>query len=318
MKRIAMSLAAAALLCVAASPAFAVKLGIVAFQMSSETQARVANAAAEAAKAKGWTVTLLNSAGSTPDHAMQVSNLLQSGVDGIILAMGKVDQLEEQLKLAQQKKIPVITVSSGTSPYTQFDVNADEFVVGAKISTYFLGRLNYRGNILMQRYERHVGTRTRGKVMDAELSEYTGVKKLGEHTMAQSAAWQNDVRQGMEALIQKFKGDKIDGVWASFDGQAFIIDDLLKQAGFKKGDVILVGVDGEQETFRRIRSKDSLFTATIAVPYHKMGQLAVDSIEKIAVQKKTKNDIVKGPFLFVDPILVDESNVPAEGQWPSN
>lgn len=318
MKRLLSSLAAAALLLLAAPPAFALKVGIVAFQMSAETQARVANAAAAAAKSKGWEVILLNSAGSTPDHATQVSNLLQANVDAIVLAMGKVDQLEEQLKLAKQRNIPVVTVSSGSNPNTVFDVNADEFVVGAKISTYFLGRLNYRGNILMQRYERHVGTRIRGKVMDTELSEYTGVKKLGEYAMAQSAAWQNDVRQGMEALLQKNRSAGIDGVWASFDGQAFIIDDLLKQMGFKKGEVVLVGVDGEQETFRRIRSRDSLFTATISVPYQTMGALAIDSIEKLVVKKVKKEDIVKGPFLFVEPILVDESNVPPEGQWPTN
>ena len=42
-------------LIVAASSAHAFKLGIIAFQMSSETHARVANAAAEAAKDLGWT-----------------------------------------------------------------------------------------------------------------------------------------------------------------------------------------------------------------------------------------------------------------------
>ena len=36
------------------APAHAFKLGIIAFQMSSETHARVANAAADAAKQLGW------------------------------------------------------------------------------------------------------------------------------------------------------------------------------------------------------------------------------------------------------------------------
>ena len=42
------------------------RIGIVAFQMSSETHARAANAAAAAAKAKGWDVTLLNARGAIP------------------------------------------------------------------------------------------------------------------------------------------------------------------------------------------------------------------------------------------------------------
>ena len=56
-------------LIVAAPSAHAFKLGIIAFQMSSETHARVANAAAEAAKSLGWQVQILNSEGSLPKHA---------------------------------------------------------------------------------------------------------------------------------------------------------------------------------------------------------------------------------------------------------
>ena len=49
-----------------AQGAQAFELGVIGFQFSSETHARVANAAAAAAKAKGWTVTLLNSEGALP------------------------------------------------------------------------------------------------------------------------------------------------------------------------------------------------------------------------------------------------------------
>ena len=59
------------------------RLGIVAFQMSSETHARAANAAEAEARKRGWQVTLLNSRGSAAElphgahaqvrgHALQV------------------------------------------------------------------------------------------------------------------------------------------------------------------------------------------------------------------------------------------------------
>jgi simple sugar transport system substrate-binding protein/ribose transport system substrate-binding protein len=305
---------AAALL--SAGPAIAqTKLGIVAYQMSAETHARVANAAEAAAKAKGWQVTLLNSRGSTPEHAAQVENLIQSGVQGIIMAMGKMQELDAQLAQAKSKGIPVVSVMSNASPHAAFDVNVDEFVVGAKIATYLLSRMNYQGNVLMQRYEGHGGTRARGKVMDVVLGENTGVKLLGSYTMARPQSWREDVKAGMEALILKNQGN-VNAVWASFDGQAFIIDDLLKAAGGKKGQVLLTGVDGGQETFARIRDKDSLLVATVAIPFEKMGEAAVDGIDKLAVRKLPKSAITAGPYLYMDPVLVDETNVPAEGKWP--
>lgn len=296
------------------APAMAAKLGIVAFQMSAETHARAANAAKAAAEDKGWEVTLLNSAGSVPDHAAQIENLVQKGVDAILLAMGKPLQAEAQLAAAKVKNIPVVTIMSGTSPHTLFDVTVNEFEVGAKIGVYLLGLLDYTGNILMSRYEGHGGTKIRGRVMDIILEENSGVKVLGSHSMARTQSWREDVKAGMEALVLRHAG-KFQAVWASFDGQAFVIDDILQAQGLKKGQVHLTGVDGGQEAFRRIRDPASLMTATVAIPFELMGEAAVDALDDL-LAGTPKSDITPGPYLFMDAVLVDASNVPAEGEWP--
>ncbi len=67
---------------------FAVKVGFIATNFSAESQARVANAFEQLAKAKGWETVMLNSRGSYETQANQVENLVQMKVDAIILAMG--------------------------------------------------------------------------------------------------------------------------------------------------------------------------------------------------------------------------------------
>ena len=310
MKRLAIVLAAMVLFIgVQAASAAPVKLGIIGFQMSSETHARVVNAAEAKAKALGWEVTVLNSRGSMPEHAAQLENLVQSGVDCVIMAMGKVLQLETQLAEAQKKGVKVVSVSAGTSPYTLFDVNVNEFEAGAKMAVYLLGRLNYQGNIMMQRYEGHGGTRIRGKMMDVVLSENKAVKLIDSHTMAKTKSWREDVKAGMEALIMKNQG-KFQAIWTSFDGQAFIIDDILQGMGMKKGDILLTGVDGGKEANRRIADPNSLFTATVAIPFAEMGEAAVEALEKIVVKGMKKDQVVKGPFLFMSAQVIDDTNVP--------
>ena len=106
------------------------------------------------------------------------------------------------------------------------------------------------------------------------------------------------------------------GIWASFDGQAFVIDDLLQAAGKKKGEVVLVSVDGGQEAFARIRDPKSTFMATVAIPFETMGTTAVDMVEKIVKEKTPKEKLVSGPYLYMDAVLVDKNNVPADGKWP--
>ena len=288
--------------------AMAFDLGVVAFQMSAETHARCANAAEARAKELGWNAQVLNSNGNLQTHAEQIDNLVQKGLDGLILCMSKPVEADAQMAAAKEAGIPVISVVSGTSPHTLFDVQVNEYGVGADAALYLLGKINFEGGILVQRFEANAGTRVRGAILTAVLHENKAVTVVGEHSMARTKSWRDDVRNGMQALILQQNG-KFKGVWASFDGQAFIIDDLLKDAGYNKGDVALVSIDGGQEAFRRIKAPDSMMTATVSIPFEDMAIAAVDSMKTIVVDGKAKEDVVAGPYLFKSAILVDASNV---------
>lgn len=293
---------------ISTAPASAFDVGVIGFQFSSETHARVANAASEAAKAKGWGVTLLNSEGSLPKHAEQFEALIAKKVGAIIIAMGKPIEADAQFKAAKTAGIPVITVQSGASPHALFDIQTNEYKIGAEAALYLFGQMGYQGNIVTARFDLNAASRIRGKILDSVLSENTSVKELGKFSMARTQSWRDDVRAGMQALLLQNQG-KIQGVWASFDGQAYIIDDLLKAQGVKKGQIPLVSIDGGVESYRRIADPDSTFMATVAVPFEEMGRMAVDAVEKIAVQKQPVKSVASGPYLFVDSVLVDQTNV---------
>ena len=291
-----------------ASQALAFDLGIVAFQMSAETHARCANTAEARARELGWNPQVLNSNGDLQTHAEQIDNLVLKGVDGLILCMSKPVEADAQFAAAKEAGIPTISVVSGTSPHTLFDVQVNEYGVGADAALYLLGTINFEGGVLVQRFEANAGTRVRGKILDAVLEENKAVEVVGSHSMARTKSWRDDVRNGMQALILQQAG-KFKGIWASFDGQAFIIDDLLKEAGYNKGDVSLVSIDGGAEVFRRIADPNSMMTATVSIPFEEMATAAVDSMKKIAVDGMTKEQIVAGPYLFMSAVLVDAGNV---------
>src|SRR5690606_8760325 len=268
----------------------------IGFQFTSETHARVANAAAEAAKERGWEVTLLNSEGSLPKHAEQFDALIAKGVDAIVVAMGKPVEADAQFLAAKNAGIPVVTVQSGSSPHALLEVQTNEYKVGADAALYLLGQMGYRGNLLQCRFEMNIASRIRGKILDAVLSENTAVTPIGTFSMARTQSWRDDVRSGMQALLLQNQG-KIDGIWASFDGQAYIIDDLLVAQGVKKGEIPLVSVDGGQETYRRIADPDSTLLASVSIPFEDMGRKAVEVIERVVVNKEPKESIASGPYL---------------------
>jgi simple sugar transport system substrate-binding protein/ribose transport system substrate-binding protein len=303
-----MAAAGAALLASPAIAAPAFKLGVIGFQFSSETHARVANAAAEAARAKGWEVTLLNSEGSLPKHAEQFEALISAKVNAIVIAMGKPVEADAQFKAAKDAGIPVITVQSGASPYALFDIQSNEYKIGADAALDLLGAMGYQGNLLSVRFDANAASRVRGRVLDMVLAENQGVHEIGKFTMARTQSWQNDVRSGVQALLLQNQG-KINGVWVSFDGQAYIVDDLMQAQGVKRGEIPMVSMDGGQESFRRIADPNSLLLATVNVPFEAMGGQAVGAIDRIVVQKAPKSSFTTGPYLYVNAVLVDESNV---------
>jgi simple sugar transport system substrate-binding protein/ribose transport system substrate-binding protein len=272
------------------------ELAVIGFQMSSETHARAANAAAMAGREKGWNVTLLNSEGSLPKHAEQFAALIQRRPNAIVVCMGKPSEADAQFEAAKQSGIAVITVMSGASPHTLFDIAVNEYQVGAQAALWLLGRMGFRGGLLEERFDGNAATRIRGKVLDAVLSENQGVNVVGSHAMARTASWQDDVRGGMQALLLRQAG-KFQGVWASFDGQAYIIDDLLQAQGVKKGHIPIISVDGGKETYRRINDPDSVLLATVS------------ALEAIVINKQHVASVTTGPYLFYGADLVDQTNV---------
>jgi simple sugar transport system substrate-binding protein/ribose transport system substrate-binding protein len=218
-------------------------------------------------------------------------------------------EADAQFKKAKEAGIPVVTVMSGASPHAVFDIAVNEYSVGARAAIYLMDQLGYRGNILTQRFEGNTATRIRGKVLDAVLSENAAVKQVGTHTMARTASWRDDVRAGMSALLLRNQG-AVDGIWASFDGQAYIIDDLLQQtSGAKRGKPALVSVDGGPETYRRIADPTSFLQATVAIPFERMGTEAINVVERIAVRKEAPESVNAGPYIYMASELIDKTNV---------
>ena len=59
----------------------------------------------------------------------------------------------------------------------------------------------------------------------------------------------------------------------------------------------------------RVDPQDSLLTATVGIPFERIGRTAVEKMNDIVVKKVPKNQAVNGPYLWMDAVLVDASNV---------
>ncbi|MPL95129.1 HTH-type transcriptional repressor PurR [bioreactor metagenome] len=308
MKRTAVLLAAIAVVLAAAGYGAAkeISVGFIATNFSAEAQARVANSFEKLAKDKGWDVKMLNSAGSIETQSNQLENLYQMKVDAVVMAMAHPQEIRPALDKLVEAKIPVITIDSGYVDGVVADITADNFAMGAKASTFLMDTIGGQGNIIVIKFEKHYGTRRRGKVLDVVLTEYPGVKVLAEYSVVATKRFMDDTRAAMETYATRF-GDQIDGVWCAFDQLAYVAGDVLQERGNKKA--VIVGVDGNQETFRRIGAGQ--MAATVAQPFEAMAGKAIELVNSLAVEGKTVEEATGGRKIFyMDAPLIDRTNLP--------
>ncbi|MFP4461904.1 MAG: sugar ABC transporter substrate-binding protein [Thermotogota bacterium] len=283
---------------------FAVKVGFIATNFSSEAQSRVANEFAKLCEDKGWELVQLNSMGSIETQSTQLENLVMMDVDAIIMAMSHPNEIKSSLEKAFEAGIPVITIDSGYVEGVVADITSDNFVMGAKMSTYLMDSLGGNGNIVVIKFQKHYGTRRRGKVLDVVLSEYPGINVLAEYGVAATQRFMDDTRSAMETFALKH-GDQIDGVWCAFDQLAYAAADILAEYGYS--DVLVVGADGNEETFRRIENGN--MTATVAQPFENMAAIAVDIVQKI-VSGVDPSVAAGKEIIYADALLIDKNNLP--------
>ena len=308
MKRTAVLLAAIAVVLAAAGCGAAkeISVGFIATNFSAEAQARVANSFEKLAKEKGWDVKMLNSAGSIETQSNQLENLYQMKVDAVVMAMAHPQEIRPALDKLVEAKIPVITIDSGYVDGVVADITADNFAMGAKASTFLMDTIGGQGNIIVIKFEKHYGTRRRGKVLDVVLTEYPGVKVLAEYSVVATKRFMDDTRAAMETYATRF-GDQIDGVWCAFDQLAYVAGDVRQERGNKKA--VIVGVDGNQETFRRIGAGQ--MAATVAQPFEAMAGKAIELVNSLAVEGKTVEEATGGRKIFyMDAPLIDRTNLP--------
>ena len=253
------------------------KVGFIATNFSAEAQATTANAFESICKEKGWEVTKLNSQGSIETQATQIDNLVQMKVDAIVIAMAHPTEVMPAIEAANAAGIPVISISSGYTDGLVCDIAANDFIMSSKLTSYFLDSLGGHGNIVAIKFVKNAGCRKRGEILDAILPEYPDITLLDEYTVAGTSRFMDDTTNAMETFVTKY-GDKIDGVWCAFDQLAYACSDVLQSHGLD--DVLVVGVDGGEETERRIKA--GLMTATVSQPFEEMAKTAVDIIEKIS------------------------------------
>jgi ribose transport system substrate-binding protein len=170
------------------------------------------------------------------DPAKQVSDvqdLIQRGVDLLIVSAATADALDAIVTKAYQQGIPVVLVDRRITSenFTTF-ITASDYIYGHMSAQWMVEKLGGKGNIVMLPGMAGVSVaETRIAVAKQVFANYPGIKVLDLQYTDWSPA---KGKQIMASMIQKF-GDTIDGVWSDHGLQGSGALEALVESGRTKG-----------------------------------------------------------------------------------
>lgn len=235
-----------------------IKLGITLYSLQNEYTVRFANAAADYAGEKGIELQIYDGNYDAELQINQVKQMLEDGVDGLILNPQEAVRCSECVDAAVEAGVPVIAVNTrvendGITSY----VGSDDVEAGEMIMERAAEALAGKGNVVI--LEGPLGQSAqldRLQGMKNILKENPGIQVIGDKT----ANWSRlEAQTVMAKWLDTF--DRIDAVVAENDDMALGAVQAIKDDGRIPGeDILVVSIDGSEDAQAAVQEGSILMT----------------------------------------------------------
>ncbi len=248
------------------------KIGLVLSTLNNPFFVSMKEGAQKAADEAGYTLIVADSGNDAAKERSNVEDLIQQGVSVLIINPTDSDAVGNAIKVANDAKVPVITVDRKANSGTVACYIASDNVKAGQMAAEFLAqKLGNKGNIVeLQGTPGASATNDRGKGFNDFIATMPDMKIVA----SQSANF--DRQKGLDVMqnIMQSTPD-FDAVFAHNDEMALGAVNAL--SGKK---VLVVGIDGGADAQKAVQ--DGTMAATIAQQPDLMGSLAVQNAVKLA------------------------------------
>ena len=269
-----MAATAAAATVAAGSAAHAQEVAVLTPYLSSVTTNEMVDVFSTAAEERGWSTNVIDTRGDFGQLANRIEDVVNAGVDAIVLASVDPGQIQDQIDLAAAADIPVVAIDGAVAPGVTVNVTSDNAELGASLSRFLFEAMGGEGNVVKFYHSAHPGVRQRELALDAALADYPGITVLADHYVNVPGPI-DDARIAMESILQRY-GDTIDAVWAAWDEPA--IGALLAIEGMLPGsDILIGGIDGNPQAVDVINNCSHMIVS-VRQDFESMSKVAADAL----------------------------------------
>lgn len=261
-----------------------VKIGLSISTLNNPFFVSLKEGAEKEAKVQGADIIVVDSQNDSAKQVSDVEDLIQKGVDVLIINPTDSDAVKAAVQSANDAKIPVITVDRSANGGDVVSHIASDNVAGGKMAgDFILEKLGNKGKVVeLEGIPGSSAARDRGEGFHKAIDGVSGIKVVAK----QAADF--DRAKGLSVMENILQGNKdIQAVFAHNDEMALGAVQALDAAGLKN--VIVVGFDATDDAVKAV--KDGKMAATVAQKPVEIGKKGVETAMKAAKKETVEKSI---------------------------
>ncbi|WP_425436368.1 sugar ABC transporter substrate-binding protein [Leucobacter massiliensis] len=256
----------------------------------------------EDAEARGWQVSVEDTAGDMNKLNSAFQNAAAQQPDAIVLGMGDPTQVSLGLKSAADAGVPVFAIDAAEADGIAANVTSDNTDLGEQSAQALIDAMGGTGSIVMLTHDPHPGVKARAAGARPVFEE-AGITIL-ESKHVEVPGPVDDARKSVQDIMSA-QGDRVTGIWGGWDEPALGATQALDAA--KITGVPVVGIDGQDFALAEI-AKGGPFTATVKQDWAGIAQKTVELIAENAAGNAPEQSQYELPGTLVTQDTVAEQD----------
>jgi ribose transport system substrate-binding protein len=274
-------------------------LGIVSIAATEANNVRYINGATAAAQEDGWTVSVIDAAGSADQANAAIQNFAQRGAGAIVDMVFPYSSIGAGLAAAKDAGIPVVTWGGGLGGSVAA-TNGSGAPIAKPVIDKMVEDLGGKGSLLALTYRTGEVCRNREVLLDEVLANSPDIQ-VTKSEVRIPGYFEDGAQYANAWLASHPPGDENLAIWGCWDDPAIGAIGALRQQG--RDDVKVYGVNGNAQAIENIQNGH--MTATAWEDSYTEGYRMVKLLKEI----QTAGDGWQPKAVEVPAVLVTQENV---------
>ena len=249
-------------------------IGMAAREITNDYNRDIIAGAQRIIEAAGGTMVVADAQTDPRRHNENIENLINSGVDGLIIQLGDAQQLAPVVAQATEQGIPVVTTSVGAlTPGALTEVGGDESLMAVMMNRALLSSINYQGDVYVFWVPGAPLLETRKRILEAMVVDFPQVtlhEVPTEHSPARVQTQMEDI------LTANPEPGSIAAVWGAYDLLTSGAVEAIRRAG--RTEIKAASIDGDRIGYQMLLEENSPFIATVVQDVPHIGELAAQTV----------------------------------------